>query len=29
LKTYAILKKSIGIMKHRYWCSNWRSSMFD
>jgi len=21
--------KTIGIMKNRYWCSNWRSSIFD
>jgi len=21
--------KTIGIMKNTYWCSNWRSSMFD
>jgi len=28
LTTYAMLK-TIGIMKNTYWCSNWRSSMFD
>jgi len=21
--------ETIGIMKNRYWCSNWHSSMFD
>jgi len=21
--------KTTGIMKNRYWCSNWRSSMFN